>query len=80
MMSKPKWQALLKSALDDQEPVLSCHECYTMMDQYADMLMDGVDPAEVMGLVKQHLDECPGCDEVFETLLTMIQGTAVDNS
>ncbi|MCB0155333.1 MAG: hypothetical protein KDF65_11110 [Anaerolineae bacterium] len=42
------------------------------MDQYADLLLAGSDPCEVMLLVKNHLDHCPGCEEMFETLIYMV--------
>ena len=70
-MSKPLWRTLLKLATDE-EPILSCGECYTLLDQYADMLLDGIDPSEVMLLVKEHLDHCQGCEEMFETLVYMV--------
>lgn len=71
MSSKPLWLTLLNLATED-EPVLGCQECYTLMDQYADMLLAGNDPCEVMLLVKEHLDHCPGCEEMFETLIYMV--------
>lgn len=72
-MSEPLWQTLLNLALSDEETILSCQECYHLLDQYADMLLAGANPCEVMVLVKKHLGHCPGCDEVFESLLMMVQ-------
>lgn len=66
------WQTLLKSALETQENEISCSECYDQLDEYADMLMAGTPPTEVMELVKLHLKHCPGCTTVFEGLLTII--------
>ena len=70
-MSKPLWRALLKLATEE-EPTLSCQECYALMDQYADLLLQGTDPCEVMLLVKEHLEQCHGCEEMFETLIYMV--------
>jgi hypothetical protein len=73
-MSKPLWQKLLNLAVEDETAlVLSCPDCYDLMDQYAELLLAGEDPAEVMLLVKAHLDHCPGCDELFESLMIMLQ-------
>ena len=72
-MSKPLWQTLLELAVkDEKELKISCQECYNLLDQYAEMLMAGVHPSEIMDLVKEHLSHCPGCDELLESLLTML--------
>jgi predicted anti-sigma-YlaC factor YlaD len=72
-MSEPLWQTLLNLALADEESVISCQDCYHLLDQYADMLLEGANPSEVMALVKEHLGHCSGCDEVFDCLLLMAQ-------
>ena len=78
-MSKPLWQKLLNLALeDDKKPTLSCQECYNLMDQYAELLIEGKDPAEVMLLVKEHLEHCSGCDEIFESLMFMMEKSDQD--
>ena len=71
-MSKPLWQTLVKSAIDTQKEEIGCSECYDHLDEYADLLMAGIPPSEVMELVKQHLRHCPDCTTVFESLLTII--------
>ena len=57
-MSKELLQELLKSALETQEYEITCEECFELMDQYADLLIDGTDPAKLMPLVTQHLKMC----------------------
>jgi hypothetical protein len=75
-MAKKLWQILLQSALDTEEYEISCTECFDLLDQYADLLLDGADPKEIMPAVRLHLKHCPTCTHEFETLLVMIQQAA----
>ena len=73
-MTKPIWRKLLNLAIDDGKlPTLSCSDCYSLMDEYADMILDGIDPAAVMPLVKEHLGHCEQCEEILETLVAMVR-------
>jgi predicted anti-sigma-YlaC factor YlaD len=72
MSSKPLWQTLLELAVAQQH-ILSCEECYTLMDQYTDLLRGGIASEEAMLLVKEHLDCCHGCEEMFEALAVMVE-------
>ena len=71
-MSKPVWRSLLKSALETEEYEIDCQECFDLLDEYADMLIEGAAPCKVMTLVKQHLNNCPDCSVLFESLITII--------
>lgn len=75
-MAKRLWQILLESALDTEEYEISCLECFNLLDQYADMLLDGADPNDIMPTVRQHLKHCPTCTHEFEALMTMLQEAA----
>lgn len=77
-MAKKTWQLLLQAALETEEYEITCMECFTLLDQYADLLLEGTDPSEIMPTVKQHLRHCPGCTEEFEALATMLK-EAADN-
>lgn len=75
-MAKKMWQILLESALEAEEYEISCMECFDLLDQYADLLLEGTDPNEIMPAVKQHLNHCPGCTEEFTSLIIMLQEAA----
>jgi Zn finger protein HypA/HybF involved in hydrogenase expression len=75
-MAKRTWQLLLQSALETEEYEITCLDCFDMLDQYADLLLDGMDPDEIMLEVKQHLNHCPGCTGEFEALMTLLQEAA----
>lgn len=73
MSEKPLWKTLLSLAIESQEYGLNCEECYNLLDQYADILDSGVEPSEVVGMVKQHLDHCSNCDELFQAMLLIAE-------
>ena len=71
-MTKPVWQTILKSALETEEDEIGCQECYDLLDEYTEMLVEGAAPCQVIELVQQHLKQCPDCSTLFESLITMI--------
>ena len=80
-MSDPSlWQALLKSAFETEEYEIDCEECFNLLDMYAELLIEGTDPAEIMPTVKQHLKQCNCCDRELEALMVMIQEAATQQN
>ncbi len=75
-MARKLWQTLLQSALETEEYEIACTECFSLLDQYADLLLEGADPNEIMPAVKQHLKHCSCCTNEFETLMMMLQEAA----
>jgi hypothetical protein len=75
-MSKKLWQVLLQAALETSEVEITCMDCFNLLDQYADLLLDGTDPQDIMPSVRQHLHNCPICTQEFETLLLMLREAA----
>jgi hypothetical protein len=55
-----------------QENEISCNEVYRLLDQYAEMVVRGQDPGEIMPLVKHHLEMCMDCREEYEALLEIL--------
>jgi hypothetical protein len=56
-----------------REEELDCDECFEQLDRYVEMELSGLNPAEAMPLVKDHLDKCGDCREEFEALLKALQ-------
>lgn len=75
MTAKP-WQTLLQSVLETEAYEIDCVECFELLDQYADLILDGANPDEIMPLVKQHLDSCHCCAHEFEAVMVMLQEAA----
>jgi len=60
-------------ATDDED--LSCDEIYEKLDEYVEREVDKRDAAELMPLIREHLDLCPDCCEEYETLRFVIEKT-----
>ena len=56
---------------------IACEEAYRLLDEYADMLVRGEDPAALLPQVKHHLEMCMDCREELETLLEALRVTTV---
>ena len=73
-------QNLLKSALETEEYEITCEECFELMDQYADLILEGTDPVQLMPLVAQHLKMCNCCTDEVEAIVLMIQEAAQESN
>ncbi|MCI0552967.1 MAG: hypothetical protein L0287_18610 [Anaerolineae bacterium] len=54
---------------------LSCDEIYTKLDEYVEREANKKDAAQLMPLIRQHLDTCPDCCEEYEALLDVVEKT-----
>jgi hypothetical protein len=75
-MTQKPWQILLQSALETEAYEISCMECFDLLDQYAEFIVEGDDPHEILLAVKQHLNQCHCCTNEFEALMVMLQEAA----
>ena len=54
---------------------IGCDECFEELDRFIAMQLAGLDTAEAMPLVQEHLHLCGECREEFEALLTALRAT-----
>lgn len=54
---------------------IACEQAYRLLDEYADMLLRGEDPAALLPQVKHHLEMCMDCREELETLIEALRAT-----
>lgn len=59
-----------------QDVELSCDDVFALLDQFAELAAQGEDVAQLMPLVKQHLDMCDDCREEYKVLENIVHGTA----
>ena len=52
---------------------LTCDEIYSKLDQYVEREAGTRDAANLMPLIREHLDVCPECCEEYEALLTVVK-------
>lgn len=71
-----KMQKMMAMLSNTREEELTCDEVFALLDQFAELAVQGEDVAQLMPLVKQHLDMCEDCREEFKVLQNIVHGTA----
>ena len=61
---------VLESARGDE---ISCDEIYSKLDEYVEREANKKDAAQLMPLIREHLDTCSDCCEEYETLLDVVK-------
>ena len=54
---------------------LTCDEIYSKLDEYVECEANTKDAAQLMPLIRQHLDTCSDCCEEYEALLDVVEKT-----
>ena len=54
---------------------IGCDECFEEVDRFIAMELSGLDAAQAMPLVQEHLQMCGECREEFEALLAALRAT-----
>ena len=66
---------LMHRLLNTHEEELSCDEVFALVDEYAEASQRGEDVANLKPLIRRHLDMCRECDEEYQALLSVLEGT-----
>jgi hypothetical protein len=69
---------LMQRLLITHKEELSCDEIFALVDEYAEASQRGEDVDNLKPLIRWHLDMCRECDEEYEALLRVLEGTASD--
>lgn len=64
---------VLESAREEEA---SCDEVYARIDEYVEREVDKKDAAQLMPLVREHLDMCSECCDEYEALLDILEKTS----
>ena len=64
---------VLESVREEDAP---CDEVYARIDEYVEREVDQKDAAQLMPLVREHLDMCSECCEEYEALLDVLEKTS----
>ena len=59
-----------------REEEIPCSEIYAKLDEYAEREVSKKDAAQLMPLIREHLDVCPECCEEYEALLNVLNENA----
>ena len=66
---------LMHRLQNTHEEELSCDEVFALVDEYAEASQRGEDVASLKPLIRRHLDMCRECDEEYQALLQVLEGT-----
>lgn len=61
--------AVVQQLILDTEPWLSCDDCFRLVDQYVELLLQDSDAK--MPAMKAHLEGCAACAEEAQSLLEL---------
>ena len=76
MFDRDIFKALIGEIADTREVEIGCDECFEQLDHFVEMRLSGMDTAQAMPLVQEHLQICGECREEFEALLAALRATA----
>ena len=60
---------------ETREEEIGCDECFDEVDRFIEMKLSGLDVAQAMPLVQEHLEICGECREEFEALLAALRAS-----
>jgi hypothetical protein len=72
-LTKDSIRKMMRSIHLTYQHELTCGECFSEVDRFAEMELADLNPAEAMPLVEQHLERCTGCREEYEALLDALK-------
>ncbi|MDP8972529.1 MAG: hypothetical protein M3N45_04985 [Actinomycetota bacterium] len=75
MLDRDKLKNLVREIAVTRPEEIGCDECLEHVDRFVEMELSGLNTAEAMSLVQDHLDKCGDCREEFEALLAALSAT-----
>ncbi len=78
MLDRDQLSNLVRVIITTRPDEIGCDECLEQVDRFVEMKLAGLDAAEAMPLVHDHLEKCTDCREEFEALLRALR--AVEDS
>ncbi len=67
-MQKDRFERWLQNIHTTQDEELSCSECFDLLSHFVELELSGENAVEKMPAFKQHLEQCPACQQEYETL------------
>ena len=74
-MERPDLKQALGRLLGPAGPEIGCDECFEQLDRFVEMKLSGLNAAQAMPLVQEHVEICGECREEFEALLAALRAT-----
>lgn len=67
-MEHDELQKLIYRILTTEDEEIDCEQTFDLIARYVDLEISGADARQLLPLVSQHLSQCDGCHELYETL------------
>ncbi len=67
-MNKDRLERWLNNIYTTQDVEISCTECFDLVSHYIELEFSGVNAAEAMPKVRQHLSQCRACRDEYKAL------------
>jgi hypothetical protein len=75
MFDPDYFKTLVREIAEAREVEIGCDECFEQLDRFVEMRLSGLEAAQAMPLVQEHLEICGECREEFEALLASLRAT-----
>ena len=75
MFNQDIFRMLLREIVETREVEIGCDQCFEQLDRFVEMELSGLNTAQAMPLVQDHLEICGECREEFEALLLALRAT-----
>lgn len=72
-----KLKKMVRAIVSTHDREIGCEECFSKVDQFVELKLEGKNPAEALPLVKDHLDRCNNCHEEYKALLAAVKSMSV---
>lgn len=70
---RPFWQ-IIASAKDSSHPVvLTCEECFAILDHLTSLALVGVAEKDLKIAVRSYLAHCPDCEEYYDDRIQQLE-------
>lgn len=68
-LSTETLKKLVQSIVNTRSEEIGCDMCIDKLAKFVEQELDGQDVANIMPLIKHHLDSCLGCGEEYAALI-----------
>jgi len=72
-LTREALRKILDAALATKTDYIGCDECLAQLDQYVEQVLVGKEIPEAFRLIREHLEDCPECEEEYLALLTALR-------
>ena len=74
----PLWKLLLQTTHSDQNPALTCSDCFAILEYLAEIDVISTDRQILLGTVRKHLNSCPDCRDYYQRRLVELEKIALE--